>query len=591
MAAALAAAAEYGRRTGAPAPFEALRRTPAALGEVLPDGRTRMLSLFQATGRGRRIMKLWGRLGRGKPRMGWKRSLAEVLRAYWFPLLAGALVPVVVAVVLGAEWTPTVVTLTALVALTAAVLSLVWAAWRDFALGAIDNELGLCKGGTLEPDGPEGRRPGLSEWLHDGIQAGAGLKKTDAPLTFRDLWNAPDYPGAPQRPCGDGDPVQRRAINLQVITTNVAHGRPYRLPLVDAGSRLFFRRQDLVDYFPGVVLDALEKGAPPYRKRTSSDPPGIPDGFLELPRADLPIVVAARLSLSYPLLFSAVPLWAIDYEEPVIDRRTLKRCLFTDGGVSSNFPIHMFDQALPRWPTFGLWLDRRSPYPAHAHQDVWLPEFQGQGWGDSWNRFDPQAAGPSSEAVDPPGKSRPSFLLKFLVALGTGAADWRDRTSFRMPHVRNRVARLMLESGEGGLNIGMPREQILGMAYRYGTCAGKLFVKRFADKDGQASQAWREQRWVRLEVLIRGVQERLAGFARTVGWTAHTFPLRMAIYEAVKHGPIHDRGNCAQLDDDQAETLARLLDRFEELEQVLGAARPRPFEPVPEPELRLRAPL
>ena len=91
--------------------------------------------------------------------------------------------------------------------------------------------------------------------------------------------------------------------------------------------------------------------------------------FLELPGADMPIVVAARLSLSYPLLFSAVPLWAIDYE-PEEGERELKRCLFTDGGVSSNFPIHLFDAAMPRWPTFGMWLDRRDPKGPRATPDL-----------------------------------------------------------------------------------------------------------------------------------------------------------------------------------------------------------------------------
>ena len=102
----------------------------------------------------------------------------------------------------------------------------------------------------------------------------------------------------------------------------------------------------------------------------------------------MPVVVAARLSLSFPLLFSAVPVWAIDYEAPR-PKRCLKRCQLSDGGVSSNFPIHLFDAALPGWPTFGLWLDRRNPH--WPDERVWLPYLHGQGWADSWNRFDPEA--------------------------------------------------------------------------------------------------------------------------------------------------------------------------------------------------------
>lgn len=602
MAAVLAAAAEYGRRTGYERPFETLRRTPGALATVLDDGRTRMLSLFQANPRGRRLVKLWGQLGRGQPKTMrtkegkyWLRYVAvvaKVLRAYWVPCTVGALVGIVIA---GCAWLPhrgastsllviTLIVLALLLAVIGLLLSLAWAFWRDLKFGVILNGLGLCKGGTLEPAGPEGARPGLTEWLHDGIQSSAGLDKTDPPLTFRNLWNAPDFPGAAPRPCGEDDPPAKRSINLQMITTNVTHGRPYRLPLADETSRLFFRPEEWKDYFPRSVIDALEKASTPYRPRfRGTDPPAGEHtrGFLQLPGADMPVVVAARLSLSFPLLFSAVPVYAIDYEAPR-EERTLRRCLLSDGGVSSNFPIHLFDAALPRWPTFGLWLDRRNPH--RPKQRVWLPALQGQGWGDNWNRFDPEA----KVEGDKPGVC---FLFGFLGGILSSSLDWHERTSFRLPHVRNRVAHLLLERGEGGLNIGMTRSQILRMAHRYGTKAGQKFVARFADDKGQASQAWSEQRWVRLELLINGVRERLVGFSASAGWTAHTVPMTEAIAKAVQHGPIKDRGDCNRLTNAQKESLDKLLAEVERLEAVVRAAEPQRFKPVPEPELRLRAPL
>jgi hypothetical protein len=49
---------------------------------------------------------------------------------------------------------------------------------------------------------------------------------------------------------------------------------------------------------------------------------------------------------------------------------------FSDGGITSNFPVHFFDNALPRWPTVSLNL---GIHPDDApHQDVWLP----QDWDD-----------------------------------------------------------------------------------------------------------------------------------------------------------------------------------------------------------------
>lgn len=618
MAAALAAAAEYGRRIGFDRSFEPLRRTPGALAEVLPDKRTRMLSLFQANPRGRRLVTLWGRIGRGQrlpllkadpgsdnpdvprpvPELACAAAAAagEVLWAYRWPLLLGALA----GWLLGTAGSATI----AFKVLLMPVGSLACFAgtlWGDVRYGLIDNCLGLCKGGTLEAPGPEGKRPGLSEWLHEGIQASADLKATDRPLTFRDLWCAPTTPGAPHLSCREGDPPERRSINLQVITTNVTHGRPYRLPMADATSRLFYKPTELKDYFPKVVLDALVAASRPYAPRPGigSDPKTIPDAdeFLELPGADLPVVVAARLSLSFPLLFSAVPLWAIDYEA-AREQRALRRCLFTDGGASSNFPIHLFDAALPRWPTFGLWLDRRDPKRPRRKQqedeDVWLPLFHSEGWGDNWTRFDPEAANPSfsaGTASQDSAVARLKFLFGFLRGIVTSGVDWHDRTAFRLPHVRNRVARLRLERGQGGLHIGMSRKQILTMAHRYGTLAGQLLVQRFADRHGQVSPAWREQRWVRLVLLIDGLRERLTGVQASAEWAAHTVPMPRAIERASRTGPVKDHDQWNRLELSQAQSLSTLLAEIERLEGLLQAAEPQSFKPIPAPELRLRAPL
>lgn len=61
--------------------------------------------------------------------------------------------------------------------------------------------------------------------------------------------------------------------------------------------------------------------------------------------ADLPVLVATRMSLSFPALIAAVPLAA---------------AWFTDGGLCANLPVHFFDTALPRRPTFALNL---GPFP------------------------------------------------------------------------------------------------------------------------------------------------------------------------------------------------------------------------------------
>jgi len=79
---------------------------------------------------------------------------------------------------------------------------------------------------------------------------------------------------------------------------------------------------------------------------------------------DLPVVLAARMSLAFPILLTAVKLGAIDFSKAArADTPKLlpEPCWFADGGLSSNFPIHLFDSPLPRWPTFAVISGRFCP--------------------------------------------------------------------------------------------------------------------------------------------------------------------------------------------------------------------------------------
>jgi len=601
MAAALAAAAEYGRRNGDDRGFEVLRRAPGDLAKPGPRGlRTTMLSLFQPTLRGQRLFDLfvgavdiYGEARRSRvPR--WLRVLWPVLRSYRNPAAWGAFAGLVIAALFAAtpphSWGSLLGFLLAI-----PIGSLVALGWfglrRDLIDGLVENDLGLCRGKTQPGRDPK-TDPGLVEWLDKGIQLAAGLGREEAPLTFRDLWSAPAAPGAPSVPVGDGDDRRRRSINLEMITTNVTHGRPYRLPLQEETDRLYFRREALALFFPERVMDAMMKAARPYEPASEFDPPAGRDteGLFELPRGELPVVVAARLSLSFPLLFSAVPLWAVDHEMPRA-QRVLKRCWFSDGGLCSNFPIHLFDAAVPRWPTFGLWLGQRSPFRRSVF--VWLPETHLQGSRDSWQRFDPEDPGTRVQARERVGKPL-GFLAGFLLAAGLTAKDWQDRSAMRLATARNRVARLALRPGEGELHIGMPRKRILRMARRYGTASGRLFVERYADAPGQgATPAWREQRWVRLQALLAGLRGWLKGAAAAAASQAHTVPLRQAIDDSTQAQPLRgDDAGARRLHDDEAAQLQALLEGVEALEATFRANdEEQPYKPVPASEVRLRTPV
>jgi hypothetical protein len=619
MAAALAAAAEYGRRNGYDDGFEVLRRAPGDLAKPGPRGlRTKMLSLFQPAPEGQRLFDLfvgavdiYGETRRSRvPR--WVRLLWPILSSYRVPALWG----VALGLLIGRG---------SLLALLLAIpvcvlLAVVWYGLRpDLIKGLVKNDLGLCRGKTQPGRDPK-TDPGLVEWLDKGIQLAAGLGREDAPLTFRDLWSAPGSPGAPCVPVGDGDDRRLRSINLEMITTNVTHGRPYRLPLQDETDRVYFRREDMERFFPDRVVAAMVKAARPYAPASEFDPPAgegaKSEGLLELPRGDLPILVAARLSLSFPLLFSAVPLWAVDHEMPR-EERVLKRCWFSDGGLCSNFPIHLFDAAVPRWPTFGLWLGQRNPF--RRNRFVWLPKTHLQGSRDSWQRFDPDDPGTRVQARERVHKPL-GFLAGFLLAAGLTAKDWQDRSAMRLATARNRVARLALRPGEGELHIGMPRKRILRMARRYGTASGKLFVERYADGPGErATPAWQEQRWVRLQALLVGLRGWLTGAASAAASQAHTVPLPEAIEAARRVRPLRcrkhepeqpDEQTCRcecllgpdgepgckdetrPLKPDEAAQLQALLEGVEALEAKFRENdAPQPYRPLPAPELRLRTPV
>ena len=70
---------------------------------------------------------------------------------------------------------------------------------------------------------------------------------------------------------------------------------------------------------------------------------------------DLSVAAAVRASMSIPVFFEPMT---------IRDERDHVEHLLVDGGMLSNFPVWVFDEEHPRWPTIGLLLvegDTRSP--------------------------------------------------------------------------------------------------------------------------------------------------------------------------------------------------------------------------------------
>lgn len=458
---------------------------------------------------------------------------------------------------------------------------------RDLLEGLLPKGIGLCTGKQVDPDGA----PALIEWLHKGIQGAAG-RPLNQPLTFKDLWNAPSGPGPSSEPANSIG-LGYRSIDLQMVTTNITYGRPYGLPLAGSANRLFFRSEELSAYFPDEVMAHLLQYAKPYVNPV----PGETD-FFELPQGDLPIIVATRLSLSVPILFKAVPLWALKTHHTSASE-PFEPCWFSDGGICSNFPIHQFDAAMPRWPTFGIML---SDATAPNGDSVWISEAHNDEMPEGSGSKKTKASGAPGALVQ---------LGNFFKDLIYTAKDWNDNNSARLPGVRDRVVHVKLPDGEsnqagqnvnlGGLNLRLSSEEIMGMARDYGLKAGQLLVKKFLEKSTEtsapprtlaASAAWREHRWVRINNFLTAMRSRMMGFQFAAESADYSGKLSEQIKQARTSSPLPDDPKIQALTFDQESALAQAQNALSKLELSLNAANAvQNYQPSPALEILLRSPL
>lgn len=561
IAAAVTAAAEYQRRTsGSLHGFQLLKDLPTRLGETDSVGRSQLLRLFQPDMLCRRLFAV---LVASLNQRGTFRRIAAILlgciKAYWVASIvsiAAAMLIMLHSVLAGF-----------VSILVLAPLAIGISIYRDLTLNVVKNNYGLCKGLTLE--GSETKA--LTPWLHSLIQEAAGRTANDPPLTFGDLWRAP---GGPQ-----GQNV--RSIDLEMFTTNLAHGRPYIFPHSEPTARLFYRSNELRSYLPASVMDWFDAHAIRYQPSSASpdsDPPAKLAEIMhlrELPRSeDFPILLAARMSLSFPLLFAAVPLWAIDYAWPR-GQRTFRRCMFSDGGISSNFPMHLFDGLLPLWPTFGIKLEAKLPGYDNM---IYLPPNCHDGIADSWTRFDTAAKSASR-------------LGGFLASIVTTMQNWNDNALSRMPGVRDRIVRLRFHKDEGGFNLNMPSDVIGSIAQRGHEAAGEL-IKRYVPFPAGAppAEGWDQQRWIRRDVFLRAFNERMPGLAQALGASiAHASSYQELTARARQQAP---PCHADPLTPEEAHALDALTDALRNAAEAFNKnAASYANAPLPEPALRVRPPL
>jgi predicted acylesterase/phospholipase RssA len=315
---------------------------------------------------------------------------------------------------------------------------------------------GMCSGQTEEDQST----PALTDWLYETVQRCAG--NPSSPLTFAMLV---------------GEDTKKPDVNLQLITTDLSSSRPASLPLPEPEREetpYYFDPDEWRELFPEAVVkhmvDSAKLPAVPHPDR---------EGRMlhPVPGLELPIVVAARLSLSFPILLSTVPFWRADGENGAYVQHTM-----SDGGISSNFPIHYFDSLFPGRPTFGLDL---------------------QPW-----------TGPRDELVEMsdkprrPGFTRVTGIGSFFSQILNAARNWRDNMQAELPGYRDRICQIRLSAREGGLNLNMPAPIVDALVER-GDQAGEKVTN-------PESFDWDNHRTIRFRTMMLMLQQGLGetGFRR-----------------------------------------------------------------------------
>jgi predicted acylesterase/phospholipase RssA len=442
---------------------------------------------------------------------------------------------------------------------------------REKTLAALTgNSFGLCTG--MANDNRERGVEPLTEWLARRIDEVAG-KSGREPLTFRDLHGAPvpealrDFVGA----------NIERSIDYRAVTTCLTFGRPFELPF---STKIFaFDPEEWRRLFPAYVVDFL------VRKAADIDSPSLKrDGKLPLTSDELPVIVATRMSLSFPVLLTMVPLWAVNYRK---ENKPLERVWFSDGGISSNFPIHRFDSLYPRWPTLGITLAYTDKSGATDHPGlsdprvpeeerlIYLPQRRSDGVVDRWSSFD----GKGSAVGD---------LLGFLMTIFESAQNWHDNSFMKLPGYRDRAAEVWMQPGEGGLELSMPPELVRKLAAR-GQVAGRLLAERFSTKAPEEAMSWDGHRWTRFRSGMGALMTELLALHQSVRTAPMAGGRRLEVWlsgEEESPGNKYKTVAERQADETALRELMALLDQ-------IAPRIPAPFSTWPKPavEYGSRAPM
>ena len=479
----------------------------------------------------------------------------------------------------------------------------------------IDNGLGLSTGMTTPSHTIGGTPiPALTPWLHQTIQSLAGLPDgvPAAVLTFGKLWTL----GTVAKP-STNDP---RAIDLVLVCSDLNRLQSASFPFLPENERLFYDPREWAKLFPKPVVDAvglnaldldgiakraglLGYTASEVRKAASAHG-DLGDRLRLMPYGrDIPILIAARASMAFPGLFTPVPMWLLRWvgnpDQQTERTAILSRVYLADGGLTSNFPIHLFDAAVPSRPTFALNLlypgDDLSVEefvkPAAApNQGASLPSpenvrtMRGTGHSVSAARYNdlimPFANNDQVHFYKAPAAGGAiQQLLGLVVRVVETSRTWGDVSLFNQTGTRDRTIHIRLTGAEGGFNFNMSSQTIASIDKK-GMKAGTVLAKRFLfagasdplQNDAVPALDWLNHRTVRINGFL-GAQDLLADRFHG-GWQALVPPIPQRDVP-----PSHTLAQGKHL-----QLLAHALDGH----GSLPAPKPDPLEALPKPLNLLR---
>lgn len=476
IAAVMAAAAEFRRQSSA----GSVEKRQLGFQEIreMPNDLKNLGRLFQPSRKLRAVFAVLLNVASAKGGTTSSVVLAS-FRAFWLPVLVGLAPGAIVALLFAGRSDVSGVLLGMLLALLGAIALPMLLVYRVFKVHLPAHDFGFCSGLT---------QPGVSDaaftdWMHERIQAISG-KPLDQPLTIGEL--------------------EDLKIHLVSVTTDLSSRRPYQLPI--KARTHYFSRSEFAALFPRPIVAQM---ATPQRKLQHKAANGKEDLYRMPDWRDWPVLLVARMSLSFPLLIQAVPLYRNDFslaqngaKRPDI----CLRCLFSDGGISSNFPIHFFDSLLPGRPTFGISLGSFDPRRKPIGERVILPKG-------------------SREGKDTPIHPV-SGIADFAMSIVNTAKDWQDTLQSQLHGYSERIVEIRLDdSKEGGLNLTMD-DATIGQLVEYGREAGAELCTEFS---------FAEHRWRRAVTAMPTVARSLAklaeNFAKPTGPGLPDYPQILSDYE------------------------------------------------------------